>query len=74
MLGAFVLELFGIGKESVTAGDVGCYVLGMVIAAVLGFFALKFLLNIVVNRYFKYFAYYCGLVGIVSIIVYFARK
>ncbi len=74
VLGAFVLELFDIGKESVTAGDVGCYVLGMVIAAVLGFFALKFLLNIVVNRYFKYFAYYCGLVGIVSIIVYFARK
>lgn len=74
VLGAFVLELFDLGEESVTAGDVGCYALGMVIAAVIGFFALKFLLNIVVNRYFKYFAYYCGLIGIVSIIVYFARK
>lgn len=74
VLGATVLELFDIGEESVTAGDVGCYVLGMVIAAVIGFFALKFLLNLVVNRYFKYFAYYCGLVGIVSIIVYFVKK
>ena len=46
----------------------------MVIAAVVGFFALKFIMNIVVSRYFKYFAYYCGLIGLVSIIVYFVKR
>lgn len=74
VLGALVLELFDLGEETITAGDVGCYILGMVIAAVMGYFALRFLLNIVVNRYFKYFAYYCGLIGVVSVIVYFVKK
>ncbi|MBQ6129842.1 MAG: undecaprenyl-diphosphate phosphatase [Lachnospiraceae bacterium] len=74
VLGALILELFDIGSESVTGGDVGCYIVGMVIAAVVGFFALKFIMNIVVSRYFKYFAYYCGLIGLVSIIVYFVKR
>ncbi len=74
ILGALVLELFDIGEESVTAGDVGCYILGMFIAAVVGYVALRLLMNIVVNRYFKYFAYYCAAIGLTSIIVYFVRK
>ncbi len=74
VLGALILELFDIGSESVTAGDVGCYLVGMLIAAVIGFFALKFIMNIVVSRYFRYFAAYCALIGIVSVIVYFVKK
>lgn len=73
VLGALVLELFDIGKENVTAGDFGCYVVGMLIAAVIGFFALKLIMNIIVSRYFKYFAYYCGLIGVISIITYFVK-
>ena len=74
VLGALVLELFDLGSEHVTGGDVGCYVLGMVIAAVIGYFALRLIMNIVVSRYFKYFAYYCGLSGVVSIITYFVKR
>ena len=74
VLGALILELFDLGSENITAGDVGCYALGMVIAAVIGFFALRLIMNIVVSRYFKYFAYYCGLIGVVSIITYFVKK
>lgn len=74
VLGALVLELFDLGSEHVTGGDVGCYVLGMVIAAVIGYFALRLIMNIVVSRYFKYFAYYCGLIGVVSIITYFVKR
>ncbi len=74
VFGALILELFDIGSESVTAGDVGCYLVGMLIAAVIGYFALRLLLNIVVSRYFKFFAAYCALIGIVSVIVYFVKK
>ena len=74
MLGALILELFDLGEETITASDVGCYVVGMLFAAVIGYFALRLLLNLVVSRYFKYFAYYCGAMGLVSIIVYIVRK
>ena len=74
VLGALILELADIGSEHVSAGDVGCYIVGMIIAAVIGFFALKLIMNIVVSRYFKYFAYYCGLIGVVSVITYFVKK
>ncbi len=74
VLGALVLELFDIGSEAVTAGDVGCYILGMVIAAVVGYIALRIVMKLVMGRYFKYFAYYCGAVGLVSIIVFFVKR
>ena len=74
VLGALVLELSDIGNESITAGDVGCYLVGMIVAAVIGFFALRLVMNLVVSRYFKYFAVYCGVIGLLSVILYFVRK
>ncbi len=74
VLGALVLELFDIGKESIAAGDIGCYIVGMLIATVIGFIALRLLMNLVVSKYFKYFGYYCGLIGLVSIITFIVRK
>ncbi len=74
VLGALILELFDIGSESVTAGDVGCYIVGMIIAALIGYIALRLVMNIITSRYFKFFAAYCALIGIVSIIVYFVKK
>ncbi len=74
VLGALVLELFDLGSEAVTAGDVGCYIVGMLFAAVIGFFALSFIMKIIVSRYFKYFAYYCAFIGLVSIIAFIVQK
>lgn len=74
VFGAFILELFDIGSESVSEGDVGCYIVGMIIAAVIGYIALRLVMNIIVSRYFKFFAAYCALIGIVSVIVYFVKK
>jgi len=74
VFGAFILEIGDIGNEHITGSDVGCYIVGMVIAAVIGYVALRLLMNIVVSRYFKYFAYYCGFIGVVSIITYFVKK
>jgi undecaprenyl-diphosphatase len=46
----------------------------MLIAAVIGYVALRLVMNIIVSRYFKFFAAYCALIGIVSIIVHFVKQ
>lgn len=42
----------------------------MVIAAVVGYFALIFTTKLVQKKSFKYFAFYCFGIGVVSIIAY----
>lgn len=70
ILGALLLELTKLPGEHVTGGDVGCYFLGMIIAGVVGFFALYAVMKIVMSRFFKYFAFYCIGLGVISIIVF----
>lgn len=74
VLGALLLELTKLGGESVTGGEVGCYFVGMIIAAVVGFFALFAVMKLVMSKYFKYFSFYCFFIGVVSIIVYFVIR
>lgn len=73
ILGALVLELGDISNEAISAGDVGCYILGMIIAGVIGFLALKITMKLVVSKYFKYFAFYCLGLGFLSVIIYIIR-
>lgn len=73
VLGALILELTHLGEDHITGGDVGCYILGMIIAGVIGFFALKLTMKFVINRFFKYFAFYCMGIGFISIIVYIIK-
>lgn len=73
VLGALILELTDIGKETITGSDVGCCLLGMLIAAIVGYIVLKITMKLVVSRYFKYFSFYCFGIGVVSIIVYFVK-
>lgn len=68
ILGAMVLELKDIGDVAITAVDMIGWILGMIFACVIGFFAIHFTSKIVANRYFKYFAYYCFGMGAISII------
>lgn len=70
ILGALILELTKIGSEHVTGGDVGCYFLGMIVAAVVGFFALQLVMKLVMSRFFKYFSIYCAALGVISIIAF----
>ncbi len=71
ILGAAVLELKDIGKIAVTAPEVGYYVVGTLLAAVVGYICMKTLLVIVRKKKFTYFAIYCLLVGALSIVGYF---
>lgn len=70
ILGALIVELFNIPNITVTGSDFGCYLLGMLVAAVVGFFALNVVMRLVVSRYFKYFSFYCFGIGLVSIIAF----
>lgn len=71
ILGAAVLDLKDLFTESISAGEAGCYVVGMLFSAAVGFICIKFVLALVRNRKFKYFSYYCIVMGLVSIVYYF---
>ena len=70
ILGAALVSCLDIAKGEVVVetGEIGMYAAGMVVAAVIGFVAIKLLLKVVVNRKFKWFSLYCFAVGIFAII------
>lgn len=70
IFGALLLKLTKISSESVSGGEVASYIVGMIIAAIVGYFALIFTIKIVQRKSFKYFAFYCFGIGVVSIIAY----
>ncbi|MDO4189002.1 MAG: undecaprenyl-diphosphate phosphatase [Lachnospiraceae bacterium] len=70
ILGALILKLSDVSKESVSGGEIVSYIVGMIVAAVVGYFALIFTSKIVQKKSFKYFAFYCFGIGAVSIIAY----
>ena len=71
ILGALVLELTDLKGLQVTAPDVACYVVGMLVAAVVGYICIKTMLVIVRKKKFTGFAIYCFIVGALSIAGYF---
>ena len=71
ILGALVLELKDIGQVHVSGSEVGCYVAGMAVAAIVGYICIKTMLVVVKNKKFKYFSIYCLAAGALSIGGYF---
>ena len=71
ILGALVLELTDLKGLQVTAPDVACYVVGMLVAAVVGYICIKTMLVIVRKKKFTGFAIYCFIVGALSVGGYF---
>lgn len=71
ILGALVLELTDLKSISVTSTEIVYYIIGMVIAAVVGFICIKTMLVIVRRKKFTGFAIYCLVIGMVSIAGYF---
>ena len=73
ILGAAVLKIPDLTKESITGGDIAGYVTGMLVAAAVGYICIKTMLNVVRKKKFKFFAYYCFVVGFISIIAIFVK-
>lgn len=71
VLGAAVLDLKDIGSEHLTGAEWTNYIIGAVVAAVVGYICIKTMLVLVRDKKFKYFAYYCFAMGAVAIIANF---
>ena len=73
ILGALVLELMDFSPEMLSASDMVNYLLGTVIAGVVGYVCIKTMLVIVRGKKFKYFAYYCFAMGLFAVAFNFLR-
>lgn len=71
ILGALILELTDLKGLDVTGADVACYIVGMIVAAVVGYICIKTMLVVVRKKKFTGFAIYCLIVGALSIAGYF---
>jgi undecaprenyl-diphosphatase len=68
ILGAAVVELPDMLEESIPDDTIIPMLVGAVVAAVVGFFAIKLLQYLTKNKSFKFFAIYCIVIGAIAII------
>ena len=75
ILGAALKTLIDIigGEATGEVGALPC-IIGLIISAVVGYLAIKLMLNVVRKKKFRYFSFYCFAVGLVAIIGYFVTK
>lgn len=68
VLGAAILKLPDALAEEMSVAQGANYVVGIVVAGVVGFFCIKYMLRIISNRGFRYFSWYCFAVGMIAIV------
>ena len=71
VLGSLVFELSDLTAVSFTSTEIMYYLVGMVVAAVVGYICIKTMLYVVRQKKFTGFAVYCLIVGAISVGVYF---
>ncbi len=71
VLGAAVLELKDFSMDQVESSLLSGYLVGTLIAGVVGYICIKTMLKIVKGKKFKYFAYYCFAAGLIAVIGHF---
>ncbi len=74
VMGAALLELKDVADTPVPEGEMGIYIVGMLVAAVVGFICIKTMLVVVRKRKFTFFSIYCLVAGILSLVGYFSMK
>lgn len=74
VLGAAILELKDAAGAPAETGMLGKYIAGMIVAAAVGFLAIKTMIAVVKNKKYIYFSVYCMIAGIVAICGYFLTK
>lgn len=67
VLGAALLELKDFKPSMVASSEILAYVVGMAVAAVIGYISIKTMLVLVRGKKFKYFSFYCFFVGAIAI-------
>lgn len=69
ILGALVLDLKDLAGGAAMAASPACIIVGMLVAGVSGYFAIRFLLNIVRRHSLSIFSAYCLIAGAFAIIL-----
>lgn len=71
ILGANILELRHLGSSAVNGALILNYLVGMIVAGLVGFVCIKVMINVVKRAKYEYFAYYCAVIGVIAIFCYF---
>ncbi|MGN0242703.1 MAG: undecaprenyl-diphosphate phosphatase [Lachnospiraceae bacterium] len=71
ILGSAVLEMNEARAIAISMSEFFSYVVGMLVAAVVGYICIKTMLLVIKKNKFVYFAYYCLIVGLASCVCYF---
>ena len=71
IIGANLLELRHLGDALASGDNFLYYIIGMVVAGVVGYICIRVMMYVVSEKKFNYFAYYCAIVGVISLIFHF---
>ena len=71
ILGSVVLQLFDLGSEKISSAEWINYLVGTLVAAVVGYICIKIMLYVVRQKKYTIFSIYCLIVGVISISAYF---
>lgn len=71
IIGSLVFELKDIELSLVTSADMVNYVIGMLVAGIVGYICIKMMLLVVRKKKFTGFAIYCMILGAISVGTYF---
>lgn len=69
IIGQIIYKLIIAEGKGLTLSLLPGYIIGMIIAGVVGFFAIKIMLKLILRRKYFGFAIYCGVIGIVAILL-----
>lgn len=73
ILGAAILEVPDAINEGISGGEAINYLVGVIVATVVGYICIKTMLEVVRRQKYKYFAYYCFAMGAISIVTFFVK-
>ncbi len=71
IVGANLLELITGDKSGITGGYIICCLVGMIVAGLVGYFCIKWMISFVKRSEYRYFAFYCAAVGVIAIVASF---
>lgn len=76
ILGANILDFKDLFDpvNAITGTELIYYIVGTVVAGIVGYICIKTMLVIIKNKKMKYFSYYCGMVGLIAIIFHFVMR
>lgn len=70
VLGAVVLELKDFGNLHLSSQDITSCIIATVVAAIVGYLSICFMMRLIRGKKYKYFSIYCAILGIVAIVYY----